>query len=99
MEYLDFIKNSKYTSNELDKIFKKVDPDMLSLLKGLLEFNPVFRLTAKEALKSKIFDKIRVPFFEKPSSIFIESSVDQPGMFCYETAEGFLSISQYKQIL
>ena len=30
------------------------------LLEGMLELNPAFRLTAKEALKHKIFDKLRV---------------------------------------
>jgi hypothetical protein len=33
----------------------------------MLEYNPSFRLTASECLKKKIFDKIRVPQFEKPA--------------------------------
>jgi hypothetical protein len=45
------------------------DPQICQLIKGLLEFNPYFRLSAKDALKNTIFDKIRVPEFENASSI------------------------------
>ena len=80
-------------------MFKGVDPDLLKLLKGLLEFNPYFRVSAKEALKSKIFDRIRVPFFEQPCPVKVDLKVNQPHMFDYETAEGSLSIGEYKKIL
>ena len=50
-------------------MFCKANPELIDLLKGMLEFNPYFRLTAEDALKSKVFDKIRQPYFEKPCPI------------------------------
>ena len=69
LDYYEVIKNPNHITNRLDKIFKDANPEIRSLLKGLLEFNPHFRLTAKEALQSKVFDKIREPFFEKSCPI------------------------------
>lgn len=47
--------------------FPKTSDGLLDLLTGMLEYNPCFRITAAECLKSKIFDSIRVPQFEKPA--------------------------------
>jgi serine/threonine protein kinase len=47
--------------------FPHTNDGLLDVLKGMLEYNPSFRLTASECLKKKIFDKIRVPQFEKPA--------------------------------
>ena len=38
---------------------------MVEILKGMLEFNPYFRLTAREILKNKIFDDIRINEIEQ----------------------------------
>ena len=67
MEYIEtFIDQSDNAkSHNLESIFPNVSSDLLDLLKGLLEFNPHFRLTAKQALQSKVFDDIRVDIFEK----------------------------------
>ena len=67
MEYLEtFIdKTDDIKTHSLESIFPDVSSDLLDLLKGLLEFNPHFRLTAKQALQSKVFDDIRVEIFEK----------------------------------
>ena len=42
------------------------------------------RITAKEALKSDIFNKVRVPHFEKAVSVKMEHEVFQSGSMDYE---------------
>lgn len=53
----------------------------------MLEFNPHFRLTAQEALKSKIFDDIRVPSFEVPCDKKIDLGIFSANSFDYEKAQ------------
>jgi hypothetical protein len=43
----------------------------------MLHFNPYFRLTAKEALKSSLFSKIRVTALEKPAPYKINIDADR----------------------
>ena len=64
---------------------RDVDPDLLHLLKGLTEFNPYFRFSAREALKSKFFDDIRIPKIEKACSSKIQLKVDEDGVFDYSS--------------
>ena len=52
---------------KFDELFPDIDNELLRLLKGFLEFNPHLRLSAKEALQSKIFDSIRCPILEHSS--------------------------------
>lgn len=59
----------------------------MDLLKQMLEFNPKFRITAKQALKSPVFDDIREPYFEQPCSKPIMQEIHDPKSFCYETGE------------
>lgn len=42
-------------------VFPQTSEGLIDLLTGMLEYNPCFRMTAAECLKSKVFDKIRVP--------------------------------------
>ena len=49
------------------QVFPEISEGLIDLLTGMLEYNPCFRMTAAECLKSKVFDKIRVPQFEKPA--------------------------------
>lgn len=55
----------------LESLFPGLDKEFLDLLKGMLEFNPYYRITAARAVKSKIFDKIRVPSCEQNCPIKI----------------------------
>ena len=41
----------------------------------MLQFNPYYRITAKEALAHPVFDKIRQPHFEKPCPIEIDLKI------------------------
>ena len=68
LRFLDSLRTKKVTNkyDNLNKRFPFVSKDLLDLLVGMLEFNPYLRITAKDALKSKIFDKIRQPIFEVP---------------------------------
>ena len=55
----------KSDKKSLHQSFPSANYDLQDLLQGLLSFNPHFRLTAKQALQSKVFDEIRVKHFEK----------------------------------
>lgn len=41
-------------------LFPKCNPELVQLLEDMLQYNPYFRPTAKQLLKNKIFDPIRV---------------------------------------
>ena len=41
--------------------FKETKSELIDLLEQMLEYNPYYRPTAKQLLKSKLFDDIRVP--------------------------------------
>lgn len=68
----------------IEKTFPNAGHELIKLLKGLLEFNPFMRLTAAEALKSPVFDKIRVPYFERPSPVQIKQAIHDPETFRYD---------------
>ena len=48
-QYIDFVCEHRH-KNKLDKLFPSAQAESMALLKGLLEFNPHFRLSASEAL-------------------------------------------------
>jgi serine/threonine protein kinase len=50
-------------------MFPLTSDPLLNILKGLLEYNPAFRITAQEALRNPIFDDIRDPVLERPANI------------------------------
>jgi serine/threonine protein kinase len=68
LEYLQISNKDQLEKNLLSSMYPNVSKKLIELLKGLLEFNPNMRLTAEEALKNPIFDKIRVPFYEKQNA-------------------------------
>ena len=45
--------------NNLQSQFELTDPQLVSLLGMMLEYNPVLRPTAKQLISCPIFDKIR----------------------------------------
>lgn len=53
--------------------FAQTEPAVIELLLSLLEFNPQYRLSAKECLRHPIFDDIRVERLEQgaPYEIFL----------------------------
>ena len=77
-----------------------MDPDIRDLLRGMLEFNPYFRLSAKEALDSKVFDKIRNRYFEQPCPIKISHKIHSTKNFDYSTGKSNkYEIKDYKKML
>lgn len=72
---LDYVKRMQKPlsgKSKLRQLFPNTDPELFKILKGLLEFNPHLRLTAKQALQSRLFDDMRSPEYERPSSIKIK---------------------------
>ena len=55
----------------------------------MLQFNPHYRVTAEEALKSKVFDQIRMAQFEEPSQkkVVLEGYLEEN--FDYKTFDSF----------
>ena len=63
--------------------FKDVSPELLKILRNLLELNPYYRKSVSELLKSPLFDKIRVPSLEQPAEGIINLKVDQMDAYDY----------------
>lgn len=76
MDYVSQVAN-KDEKSKLDLIFPNTDPALINLLKGLLEFNPYYRLTADQALQSPIFDFVRVKEQEQPSDQLIDLKINE----------------------
>lgn len=64
--------------------------ELIKLLTQLLMFNPFYRCSASEALKSSIFDKIRDPKKEKSSHHKISLDVDADEAFDYDKGSSLL---------
>ena len=61
----------------MTKEFSVCNPLLVKLVLGMLEYNPFFRPTAKECLKSSVFDEIRVNALEKDATQKIEILSDE----------------------
>ena len=58
-----------------------INLDVIDLLKKMLEFNPINRITAKEALLHPLFDNIRKNYniiLDNPNLEFINKSIQLP---------------------
>jgi hypothetical protein len=64
----------------------------------MLQYNPRHRPSAAELLKSKIFDEIRVPLYERGSPIQVKLKIYQKGAFDYENCECKLGYDYIKMI-
>ena len=85
-EYLNLVCEHRH-HNKLDKLFPSAPAESLALLNGLLEFNPFYRLSAKDALQSPLFDNIRQRHFEKPCAIQINQKIYREDAYDYEKFE------------
>jgi serine/threonine protein kinase len=61
----------------IGRIFSPVDPDAVDLLERLLEFNPYYRITAKEALRHRYFAEVRNKTLETEMPPSLRLLVDQ----------------------
>lgn len=85
---------------EFKKEFPFTTPEILDILQSMLEFNPKFRGSASQLLKSKVFDKIRKPEMEVAAPFQIKLAVDQAGAFDYDRCKSDkFSIEDYKKML
>jgi hypothetical protein len=57
--------------------FSEVKPALLDILWSMLEYNPYFRPTAKELLKNKLFDGVRIDQNEQVPGKLINISLDK----------------------
>ena len=81
-------------------MFPSVPNNCISLLRGLLEFNPHFRLSAKDALKSTLFDNIRIKHFEQPCQIQINQNIYTEGAYDYDKFKDLMfGLKEYKTML
>ena len=63
----------------------------------MLKYNPGLRSSASDCLKSKIFDKIRVPVFERGAPFEIKMKIYDDGVYDYEECKSLkLSLRDYK---
>lgn len=88
LNYLNKINEniSGSSMNYLDQ-FAGLTLDWRKLLCGMLEFNPYFRLSARELIKNKLFDEYRIIENEKQSSEKIKLVVDADESFDYESCK------------
>lgn len=95
VSFLSDIKSINYLNRnqvDLDKIdfqreFPLTHPEIVRILASLLEFNPYFRMSAKELLRLKCFDPFRNPNMEKESPAKIELDIDKVGNFDYKLGD------------
>lgn len=69
---------------EFKEIFPETSEGIIELMSGMLKYNPGLRFSAHECLKSKIFDKIRVPVFERGAPHEIKLQIYDKGQYDYE---------------
>ena len=78
---------------ELKQIFPKEDSDAINLMSKMLNFNPYFRITAKEALRHNYFANIRDKSLEVelPEAITLISDTDQNRQNLEEMVDNVIS--------
>ena len=61
IEYCQNGRDNRIQRNKsVAELFPDSKPELVELLDQMLEINPYFRPTAKDLLRNKIFDKVRV---------------------------------------
>ena len=77
MGYVQGITKLLSKTKSIRQEFPKTREGLILILEQMLEFNPYYRPTARELLKSAIFDKIRIPSIEEPSPHKILIDIDK----------------------
>ena len=75
--YMTDILNSVTHSTDLECKYPNFDPELVKILVQMLEFNPFFRPSAKQLLKSKLFDDFRIKKNEVGAPAKIYLTVDK----------------------
>ena len=63
--YLKYLNREMDPSTSIEEDLKNYNPQLVEITRNLLEFNPYFRISAKEAILYTEFDSMRVKEFEK----------------------------------
>ena len=63
----------------LSDMFPHSSTGLIELLLRMVEFNPSFRPTVKQCLKSRVFDRVRKPSLEVDAPFKLSSSMGQAG--------------------
>jgi serine/threonine protein kinase len=75
-----------------------MNEDLIKLLDSTLKFNPFFRFSANEALKSKLFDQCRSKKMESSAPFKISLDVDRDDSFDYtEGISNKYTLADYKE--
>lgn len=69
----------------LSKRYSESSQQIIDILESLLEFNHLYRASAKELLKHKIFDSIRVKRLERGAPYQIHLPCDEQDAYDYST--------------
>ena len=81
-------------------MFGKTSKDLVKLLESMLTYNPAFRPTVSECLKSDIFDKVRCKKIENIEAPEIELDILKINSFDYEKGvDKTYSLDDYKKML
>ena len=85
MNYCKKINKDADPQNNLDKDLEQASPEIETLIKNMLKFNPNERWTAKKCVSYKLFDKLRQPDFLCENITKLDfSAFDSPDMFDYD---------------
>lgn len=81
-------------------MFSKTSVNLVKLLESMLTYNPAFRPTVSDCLKSEVFDKVRNSKIENVQAPEIELDILKINTFDYEKGVGkTYSLDDYKKIL
>ena len=99
MQYLEMSLKHKH-KNKLNSVFEKSDPQAVSLLNEMLQFNPYMRISAKDALQHPVFEKVRHAHFERPCPIQINQKIFNQDAYDYvDFKPTKYTVSDYKRML
>lgn len=78
-------------------MFGKTSANLVKLLESMLTYNPAFRPTVEECLKSDVFNQVRNPKIEDVQAPEIELDILKMNSYDYEKGVGkTYSIDDYK---
>ena len=66
----------------------------------MLTYNPCHRLSTQECLEMRIFDKIRVPKYERPADFKISQKIYDTGTYDYDKCKSMkYKMQDFKKML
>jgi serine/threonine protein kinase len=84
---------------QFDTQFSHISPELVSILKQMLKFNPADRISPAECIKNPVFDSFRNPDLERQPNITIKLPLDDELTVDYDTCEDLKSLNEVIEIL